>query len=566
MHDGGSLSSASPERLSLSPARPASPRSCAGSPGVGRILRAASSTIIYKGWVAMKRVTASVFFTMTFACAAFGQAAEYRITDLGTLGGPTSTPYGINNLGQVVGVSDATEAPTSRAFIWSPEPFFEYPANTMLELDPSVTTPSIARSINDASQVVGSFGGQSERAFLWVPIAFAGLPPGQMNDLGSLISGGASGGYDLSNSTSPLYVVGDSEDAPPPTSCAGAFYWRSDSQQMLPLSEQGLPLEWGTARARGVRPQVSQASDALVVGFGRTCIESSDCLEPDLKGGVAWDPATTNPSRLQIDLGEFGVNSTSEAMDVNTAGQIVGLVEASDINCNNRAVFWQNTAAVATTLETVPPGQIAVASHFNDANPIQVVGTNLDADAAVVWAADGAGFDYANLNDLTGDCDLVLLQAMDVNDQGWIVCVAGFDPPTGSTRAVLLTPYGDCREDLDGNGTVGFSDLTILLNAYGDCPVAQICTADITGNCSVGFQDLTDLLSVYDQDCPTSSPVTPTNASGGVPLPVIWLWLQIGGADALAARELDVQAVAGCITNPSPVAGTICLFLQLADL
>ena len=48
-----------------------------------------------------------------------------------------------------------------------------------------------------------------------------------------------------------------------------------------------------------------------------------------------------------------------------------------------------------------------------------------------------------------------------------------------------------CPADLDGDGTVGFADLTQLLSAWGACPG---CPEDLTGDDAVGFADLTALL------------------------------------------------------------------------
>ena len=51
--------------------------------------------------------------------------------------------------------------------------------------------------------------------------------------------------------------------------------------------------------------------------------------------------------------------------------------------------------------------------------------------------------------------------------------------------------------DLDGNGSVGSSDLTILLGAWGGCPPKGPCIADLDGDGSVGAGDLTALLAAW---------------------------------------------------------------------
>src|SRR5215510_14995213 len=77
-----------------------------------------------------------------------GQTATYSITDLGTLGGATSTACGINDRGQVAGNS-AIASGELHAFLWD--------GGTMTDLG---TLPgrafSGARFINNRGQVVGS--------------------------------------------------------------------------------------------------------------------------------------------------------------------------------------------------------------------------------------------------------------------------------------------------------------------------------------------------------------------------------------------------------------------------
>jgi len=62
-------------------------------------------------------------------------------------------------------------------------------------------------------------------------------------------------------------------------------------------------------------------------------------------------------------------------------------------------------------------------------------------------------------------------------------------------------PLGKCKDlclaDLDGDGTVGFGDLLILLSSTGICP--PCCPADLNGDGVVGFADLIALLGDWGQ-------------------------------------------------------------------
>lgn len=73
----------------------------------------------------------------------------------------------------------------------------------------------------------------------------------------------------------------------------------------------------------------------------------------------------------------------------------------------------------------------------------------------------------------------------------------------GDTAGCPAAP--DCPQDIDGNGVVGLSDLSLVLEAFG-CDAQDACynpCADLTESGSVGLGDLSQLLGVFGLTCPT---------------------------------------------------------------
>jgi hypothetical protein len=69
----------------------------------------------------------------------------------------------------------------------------------------------------------------------------------------------------------------------------------------------------------------------------------------------------------------------------------------------------------------------------------------------------------------------------------------------GAIPCWLETP---CLGDIDGNGVVNLSDLTVLLSNFGTPTGAGLEDGDLQGDGDVDLSDLTLLLSVYGATCP----------------------------------------------------------------
>ena len=52
----------------------------------------------------------------------------------------------------------------------------------------------------------------------------------------------------------------------------------------------------------------------------------------------------------------------------------------------------------------------------------------------------------------------------------------------------------DCPNDIDGNGSIGFTDVLAILNAWGPCPG---CRADVSGNDDADFLDVLTVLGAW---------------------------------------------------------------------
>ncbi len=208
------------------------------------------------------------------------------------------------------------------------------------------------------------------------------------------------------------------------------------------------------------------------------------------------------------DLGALAAG-TSQATDINNAGQIVGFSSINDGAFPDlRAVIFD--AGVATDLGLVPEtgapgglfGPAFVGTRPNAINNnAQVVGITfprpddlVDANSAVIWESGAA-----TLLDTLIDPNLgwTLTDAFDINDSGVIV---GTGRLNGEFTGFMLIPNTTCPADLaEPFGSLDFSDVVAFLAAFG----AMTPGADLAPPFGVfDFSDVAAFLSAFGAGCP----------------------------------------------------------------
>jgi len=300
-----------------------------------------------------------------------------KLTDLGTLGGRSSSPVAINNRGQVVGESltgdsDPSHTAVSHAFLWE--------GGRMQDLGTLGGFWSAPYAINDRGQVVGfsevtvstaNKDSLDQHAFLW--------GSGSMRDLGTL------GGYE-----SWAYAINE----------RGQVAGESNTPDVRGTQPTHGFL-WVDGRMRNIRiPRVTAINDhGVVVGPDRL-----------------WRKETVVSLRPLV-----------EALDVNDAGQVVGycLLKHRATPCT-----WRNGRV--ERLPLLRGGDRGQAVAINDRG--QIVGwTNYAARQplthAVIW-------EHGTITDL-GTVAGTWSQATDINNKGQIA--GSSSVRNGNPHAVLWT-------------------------------------------------------------------------------------------------------------------------------
>jgi len=341
-------------------------------------------------------------------------AAQYTLTDLGTLGGSTSTASAINANGEIVGLS-LTANGESHSFV--------YDSAAGLQDLGSVFFPNAVNSIT-AFQMAGTANGH---AALYLH--------GAWTDLGTLRSDKNSYATGINNAGT---VIGDSSTSAitPPASVVHGFRYSGGTMTDLGTLPGGFYSE-----ALGIN------NSGQIVGEGSNSDGGEDAI---LYTNGAW-----------TDLGVPQGGEYSHASAINDAGITVGYAGTAD--GHTHAYYYSNGSWTDLGL---PAGFTeAQANAINSSGQIVgYVSTGISQHAFVY--TNGV---ISDLNSLIDPSNFTLVTATAINDSGSIV---GSGTINGNTHAFLLTPVTPTATfvlhpaDVNGDHDLSIDEIGPYITAY----------------------------------------------------------------------------------------------------
>lgn len=313
------------------------------------------------------------------------EASDYVISDLGTLGGPTSAAMGINESGVVVGYSTKADA-SLLAFRWD-------------------------HGIAPIAPLLGDLQSQAFDIADTGKIAVMSFALGEAVTNGILLDGGletALSGFAARAVNESDVVVG----------------------QVVVTEPDGLKFERAAMWQNGVLNQLGTLGG--VSSFAYAINDMGEVVGKSLlAGNQAWHAMLYSGGTLR-DLGTLG-GACSQAYGINNARQVVGV--ADTVSARPHAFLYAVSASGQVTsrldLGTLD-GKASAAYAINEGGV--VVGSS--GARAFQWAA-GVMTDLNTL--LPSGSGWVLEDARDINNQGWIV---GRGKHNGQERAYMLAPRG----------------------------------------------------------------------------------------------------------------------------
>jgi probable HAF family extracellular repeat protein len=301
-----------------------------------------------------------------------------KVTDLGTLGGTQMYPMALNESGQVVGYAILTSG-NARAFLWD--------QGVLIDLGTLGGDSSVALGINARGQVVGvSLNADSEyHGFFW--------EEGVMTDLGTL--GGTWSSADFINDLGE--IAGRSS---------------TDQAEHLYFSRRGATIDLGNL-------------DSEILNL--YSLDNQGRILAAASSGELSDRAILWQNGAATDLGTLGGQSAIP-LAINAGGTVVGLSTPSNSSNVYHAFLWDK----GTMTDLDPDGE-GISEAFAVNSKQQVVGAIVYFDNDRIQALFWEGGVMTVLPSL-GDQSM----ALGINEHGEIIGFSGTHPE--DVHAILWTP------------------------------------------------------------------------------------------------------------------------------
>lgn len=320
---------------------------------------------------------------------------QYSMTELGSFGGPMTTPASINDAGQIVGESQTPDG-VMHSFLWEGGKMTRLP-------EIKGDTSSSAQCMNNKGQVVGTSirDGKTISAVLW--------------NQGSLVNLGVIGDDKLNQGN--VCAINDNGQI-----IVNCSHTQNDSMTaMLNIGAQTHRVLLCTAA--GVK-EAQQLQGGIIVAIA---IDSGGTVVGDIfdkaKGplGCTWKDGVTT------DLGSFLPGG------INTGGTIVGTVWSGDPKLPQTpiAALWKNGAV---TLLHSPNSTRSNGIAINDKEEVLVAPDILSSQDSLLWTS-GHWIDLSDCQLHKGEWSAIHPRAL--NNLGQIV---GYGMHHGKFAAFLMTP------------------------------------------------------------------------------------------------------------------------------
>lgn len=212
-----------------------------------------------------------------------------------------------------------------------------------------------------------------------------------------------------------------------------------------------------------------------------------------------WREGTTNLSN-----GGNIAGATTATLSINPAGLGDAATNYNCVVTNSFGSATSNNASLTVTDLPVITGDPQDETVTNgDPASFTVTPQGAPGNYTYQWRRNGVNLQDSGARSGTHTQTISISATIgtDAGNYDCVVIAAGTTCDTTSAVAVLTVNLPPCPADLDRNGQVDLSDVSILLSHYGSLS-ASAAQGDLDGNATVDLSDLSILLSDYGQPCP----------------------------------------------------------------